>query len=182
MYVTIVNLLSFSVSSHGTQETSAIDSCPQAGDRWITQRQVLWNSPDRAYHTLPRELELSVSIIRGAGLGIRATTFIPTNTWMAEYEGTVDHEHGPQYSEYSFKVPRKHHVIDARDPATSNWSRWLNCARAEREENVMIAHCAGRIFLISRRAILPGEELMFYYGDDYARVLGVKYRITNMEY
>ena len=37
----------------------------------------------------------------------------------------------------------------------------------------MVLECKGRIFLATMRDIHPGEELMFYYGDSYAKSLGI---------
>jgi hypothetical protein len=51
--------------------------------------QVPWNLPYHAYLTIPPEVVLAPSSIRGAGLGILSQTFISKYTWLAEYEGTV---------------------------------------------------------------------------------------------
>ena len=67
--------------------------------------------------------------------------------------------------------------VDARDVSLSNWARWVNCARKEREENVEIMHCAGRVYLITRKDVYPGQELMYYYGDPFAISMNIYYRI-----
>ena len=66
-------------------------------------------------------------------------------------------------------------IIDAFNIQLSSWTRWLNCARRQREENIMPYQCADRIYFIAMKNIYPGQELMFYYGDQYAETLDIHY-------
>ena len=58
---------------------------------------------DRAFHTVPPELRLGTSTVKGAGTGVYATTFIPRYTWLGEYEGETILSQD-QISDYAFKV------------------------------------------------------------------------------
>ena len=71
--------------------------------------QIPWYTDYRAFLTIPPEVELTRSNIPQAGLGIRATTFIPSYTWLGEYEGeTMVEEH--LMTEYSFHVSTLSHL------------------------------------------------------------------------
>ena len=116
-------------------------------------------------------------LFAGAGLGTFARTFISPNTWLGEYEGEVfSDEDDHLTTEYAWTVYRNDsltHYVDAARVETSNWVRWVNCPRTRREENVQGVYCYGKVFYITTKWIHPGQELMVYYGHDYAEELGI---------
>ena len=132
---------------------------------------------------------MRVCIFTGAGLGAVARTFIRPYTWLAEYEGEIHtpddikdlvRRHADDDNEivrsYAFTVSRNHrsvYSVDASRVETSNWLRWLNCPRTRHEENVRYVQCHGKVFFVTTRWVLPGEELLVYYGDSYAQWLGI---------
>jgi hypothetical protein len=61
------------------------------------------------------------------------------------------------------------HYIDAYNERTSNWLRWVNCARHVKEQNVDLVRCRGKEFYLTVKDVHPGQELLIYYGDNYAR-------------
>ena len=65
------------------------------------------------------------------------------------------------------------HYIDALNLDVSTWTRWVNCARTPEEENIYALYCLGKVFYITERDIHPGQELLIYYGDDFAEGLGI---------
>ena len=65
------------------------------------------------------------------------------------------------------------YLVNAGDPRTSNWLRYVNCARTPHELNVDALFCHGKVFYVTLRDVEAGEELMVYYGDSYAESLGV---------
>ena len=67
--------------------------------------------------------------------------------------------------------------IDAYNERTSNWLRWINCSRDYIEENVAWLYCAGKVYFITKKDIPPGQELLMYYGHEYAEYLGVTYKL-----
>ena len=68
---------------------------------------------------------------------------------------------------------KKSHYVDGHDEATSNWLRWINCARHSREQNVEVLECLGKMYYITTKDVYPAQELFVYYGDGYARSLGI---------
>ena len=67
----------------------------------------------------------------------------------------------------------KAYYIDGKDPARSNWLRFINCARNEEEQNVVAFQYRGQIFYRTFKHIYPGTELLVWYGEEYARELGI---------
>ena len=65
------------------------------------------------------------------------------------------------------------HFVDAQDKATSNWMRYVNCAMSDTDQNLVAFQYMGGIYYRSFRPILPGQELLVWYGDEYARELGL---------
>ncbi|XP_066552076.1 histone-lysine N-methyltransferase PRDM9 [Amia ocellicauda] len=55
----------------------------------------------------------------------------------------------------------------------TNWMRFVNCARDEDEQNLVAFQYRGQVYYRSFRPIGPGCELLVWYGEDYARELGV---------
>lgn len=73
----------------------------------------------------------------------------------------------------TFCPGRNPYQIDGAHIERSNWMRWMNCARHTEEENVMWAYCYGKVLYRTMRDVAGGEELLIYYGDEYAEYLGI---------
>ena len=58
--------------------------------------------------------------------------------------------------------------IDGYNEMTSTWLRWVNCARHIKEQNLGNFQCHGRLFYMTIKDVLPGQELLIYYGHEYA--------------
>ncbi|XP_059172806.1 zinc finger protein 391-like isoform X2 [Physella acuta] len=109
-----------------------------------------------------------------------------------EYIGDCT-EHGPLNilsDSQIFKDGRPSHFVDASDSSDSNWMRFVNCARCEDEQCVTAYQHKGEIYYRAHREISAGTEILVYYGDSYARDLGIhiqrvgvvsKNSLTNME-
>ena len=132
-------------------------------------------------------LVLKPSTIPKAGWGVFATSFISKGTYLGYYQGkkiksektfVKNVKSGRSDPSYAFDVHSgtSHFVLDATDPQSSNWTRYMNCSRSDQEENVLYADRDGMIKFYTTRAINPGTELMFYYGEMYAEKLGIRYR------
>ena len=61
------------------------------------------------------------------------------------------------------------HLIDGYDERTSTWIRWVNCARHVKEQNVDMKECYGKAYYMTIKDVHPGEELLVFYGDEYAQ-------------
>jgi hypothetical protein len=65
------------------------------------------------------------------------------------------------------------HLVDGGSVESSNYARWINCARHVKEENVWCVECRGKPFYVLSRDVTPGVELLVYYGEAYARQLRI---------
>ncbi|XP_071094523.1 histone-lysine N-methyltransferase PRDM9-like [Haliotis cracherodii] len=155
--------------------------CPVHGPLLvITDTQV--SSPskkgERAEKTLPPGLEIRSSSIPNAGLGVFAIADFPTRTRFGPYEGDnikdADVAHNSGYCWQVCVDGRGSHFVDAANVETANWMRFVNCARTEDEQNVTAYQFEGNIYYRSYKPILPGDELLVWYGQDYARDLGIR--------
>ncbi|KAH9379978.1 hypothetical protein HPB48_009868 [Haemaphysalis longicornis] len=64
-------------------------------------------------------------------------------------------------------------LVDARPLEKSNWMRYVNCAPSEAEQNVVAFERAGAIYYRTRKPIEAYEELLVWYGNSFARDLGL---------
>ncbi|XP_062302184.1 histone-lysine N-methyltransferase PRDM9-like [Osmerus eperlanus] len=53
--------------------------------------------------------------------------------------------------------------------------RYVNCARNEEEQNLVAFQHRGAILYRCCRPLAPGEELLVWYGEEYARDLGTSF-------
>ena len=65
------------------------------------------------------------------------------------------------------------HFVDGSDPTLANWMRFVNCARNEDEQNMVAFQYQGNIYYRTFKHIYPGMELLVWYGDQYAKDLGI---------
>ena len=65
------------------------------------------------------------------------------------------------------------HFVDGHDESNSNWMRFVNCSRSEDEQNLVAFQYRGKIYYRTYKAINPGKELLVWYGEVYARELGI---------
>lgn len=98
-----------------------------------------------------------------AGLGLFTNVPIPKGACVIEYTGRMlsSEEEYTSRSKYLFAISARR-TIDGSERA--NVARYINhsckpnCAPVIRN---------GRVFIMSKRAIKPGEELCYHYGDEY---------------
>ncbi|KAH7732092.1 SET domain containing protein [Aphelenchoides avenae] len=133
-----------------------------------------------AKETCPKILRIDVSHIPRAGLGVFANVKIPEGFVFGPYEGVRDADPLRAESGYSFVVdpdtgPR--YYVDAADPRTSNFLRYVNCSRSCEEENCVPIQYYNEVYFRISRAIDADEELLLFYGYDYARNLGIEYAL-----
>lgn len=69
--------------------------------------------------------------------------------------------------------------INGRDETTSNWLRFINCARNEEEQNMVSYQHCGQIYYRTFKDIQPGMELLVWYGEEYAKELGISTEFTS---
>ncbi|KAL7062016.1 hypothetical protein AAHC03_02052 [Spirometra sp. Aus1] len=159
-------------------------------------------SLDRTVHakkTAPEEyVFVGRSSIRSAGLGVWAEKEIPLGTIFGPYGGEVVYLDAlsPEDLEkrsrrgYAWLVREnllgtKSHLVDATNPVSSNWLRFVNCARNDEEQTLVTIQYRGKIYyrackvkvslisLISLQTVPPNVELLTFYGEKFARELGI---------
>ncbi|KAL1004894.1 hypothetical protein UPYG_G00051910 [Umbra pygmaea] len=132
---------------------------------------------DRARLTLPPGLEVRTSGIPAAGLGVfNQGNTVAAGTHYGPYEGERIEKDQAMESGYSWVIYRNtlcEEYIDAEKETHSNWMRYVNCARNEEEQNLVAFQYRGGILYRSCKPIHAGEELLVWYGDEYARDLGI---------
>ncbi|KAF5892702.1 zinc finger protein 2-like, partial [Clarias magur] len=128
---------------------------------------------DRAKQTLPPGLEIRKSSIPDAGLGVfNNSDTIPVGVHFGPYQGdTVDREEAMNsaYSWVVYQSEQCEKYIDATSEMNSNWMRYVNCARNEREQNLVAFQYQGGILYRCSQPIEPGQELLMWYEEDYAK-------------
>ena len=73
------------------------------------------------------------------------------------------------------------HFLDGRDESHSNWMRFVNCSRCEDEQNLVAFQFRGEIYYRTYKTIQPGIELLVWYGESYAKDLGISVISNNYE-
>ncbi len=110
----------------------------------------------------PGDYRLAVRRSR-AGLGLFTVDPIERDRCIVEYTGRLLEraEEFTSRSKYLFEVSARK-TIDGR--AKSNLARYINHSC---RPNCVIEIRRGRVFVMAKRAIRPGEELGYNYGAEY---------------
>ncbi|KAK3908681.1 Histone-lysine N-methyltransferase PRDM9 [Frankliniella fusca] len=149
--------------------------CPEHGPlEVVADTEVAVGHPERALLTVPRQLVVELSKIPGAGRGVWTREAVPQRVRFGPYEGDV----APSSKEtgYGWEIRREGkltHCIDALNIASSNWMRFVNCARHSGEENLYPFQYKGRLYYRTVRPVPANTELLVWYGDSYAKELGL---------
>ncbi|KAF7267308.1 hypothetical protein GWI33_019458 [Rhynchophorus ferrugineus] len=147
-----------------------LDFCPTCGMLvMISDNPVPMAVPDRAKKTAPKLLDIRSSSIHG--LGVFARRPLPAGIKFGPYEGEVTRV--STTNGYSWKL-RNGKLIDAADETKSNWLRYVNCAPHMSMQNVVAFQYRGGLYYRTTRLIKTDEELLVYYGDSFARELGIE--------
>ena len=124
------------------------------------------------------KLVVKRSSLAGAGKGLFTKIFIPKGTLIIEYKGTistwkeVDHTDGE--NGYIYYVKRTH-VIDAR-PHPEVLARYVNDAKGLKRikgvvNNAEYKEIGLKVFLVARKDIAAGNEILVDYGKEYWDVI-----------
>uniref|UniRef100_A0A915IY84 SET domain-containing protein n=1 Tax=Romanomermis culicivorax TaxID=13658 RepID=A0A915IY84_ROMCU len=113
--------------------------------------------------TFPGFLYLDNSTIPRAGKGVFSKAFLPAGLSFGPYSGLLQNTKDAEMSGYSWHVLKNHKslgYIDAKNPLFSNWMRYVNCPRYEREQNMAAILVDGNIYYYIYKPIAAGQELM----------------------
>ena len=135
----------------------------------------------------PTFIKIKPSKISSAGKGAFAKKPILKGTYLGHYMGEM--KPGISTGPYTFMTIHggKIYSINATKLDKSNWTRYMNCAKKDSEgENVTsfklknkdpvcirgtYKSIEGYIVFYASRNIQKGEELCYYYGDAYYKLL-----------
>ena len=59
------------------------------------------------------------------------------------------------------------HIMDGTDEESSNWMRFVNCARSDQQRNLVALQFRGQIYYKTSKVIESGSELLVWYSDSY---------------
>ncbi|KAM9487200.1 uncharacterized protein Hap1MRO34_007038 isoform 2-T3 [Clarias gariepinus] len=130
---------------------------------------------DRARLTLPPGLEIQKSSIPDAGLGVfNKGETVPVGAHFGPYQGELVDREEAKNSGYSWVIYRSRQCeeyIDGAREVHANWMRYVNCARHDEEQNLVAFQYRGGILYRCCRPINPGQELLVWYEEEYAKDL-----------
>ncbi|XP_078575263.1 uncharacterized protein LOC144861315 [Branchiostoma floridae x Branchiostoma japonicum] len=152
--------------------------CPVHGPLTVVKdKEVPKGVENRAVHTLPDYLSVCPSKIKGAGDGVWLDgKAMPKNFVFGPYDGKITGPEIGMTSGYAWQISKNDKVkyyIDATDITKSSWMRYVNCARNEEEQNLVAFQYYRNIYYRTYKPIPPGTELMVWYGNEYAKDLGI---------
>ncbi|XP_046662986.1 histone-lysine N-methyltransferase PRDM9-like [Homalodisca vitripennis] len=128
----------------------------------------------RAEKTSPALVHVAKSKIPGGGSGVWTTVGLPGHARLGPYEGKKSDQPDPLgYSWTIMKNRKVDHYIAADSTVTSNWMRFVNCARHESEQNLMAFQYKGHLYYRTVKPVPPKAELFVWYGKEYAEKLGI---------
>lgn len=127
---------------------------------------------------MEKNLLVKKSTIPGAGKGLFTKKFIPKGSRIAEYKGKIstwkDVDHHDGLNAYIYYINR-YHVIDS-SKHKKNLARYANDAKGSLNGVKLMNNCQYvieecRVFLESKKDILPKSELLAGYGKEYWDIL-----------
>ena len=135
----------------------------------------------------PSFIKIKNSKIKNAGKGAFTKKKILKGTYLGHYMGEM--KPGFRKGPYTFMTLRNKTIysINATELSKSNWTRFMNCSghftkdenvlsfKLKNKEMVLINNeyksLEGYIVFYASRDIEKGEELCYYYGDAYYKLL-----------
>ncbi|KAE8744702.1 hypothetical protein FOCC_FOCC008705, partial [Frankliniella occidentalis] len=147
--------------------TEYAGDCPEHGPlQVIPDTKVAVGRPDRALLTVPPQLAVEVSKIPGAGRGVWTREAVPRRVRFGPYEG--DTVRATKETGYGWEIRRDGkptHCVDALNMASSNWLRFVNCARHSGEVNLVPYQYQGHVYYRTVRDVPANTELLTWYGE-----------------
>eukprot|EP00111_Clytia_hemisphaerica_P020841 TCONS_00061461-protein len=153
--------------------------CPVHGPLFPLADKDCPNTENRSLASLPDGLEVRESNIPGAGLGVFAKRQFNSGTRFGPYEGKKVRPDIPKDdmdTSYMWEIMKEGRVVyyvNGKDEKYGNWLRYINCSRTESEQNLVAFQYHGQIYYRAYKEVKIGDELLVWYGDEYARDLGI---------
>ncbi|XP_022643406.1 histone-lysine N-methyltransferase PRDM9-like [Varroa destructor] len=112
---------------------------------------------------------------RTKGYGVLAKLPIDVGVRFGPYAGvirkmkSVTSESGYAWQLRGFKEGET--VVDGFDVKHANWLRYVNCSNTAEEANLRVFQHEKRIYYKTCKPIVPGDELLVWYGKEYREVI-----------
>lgn len=126
-------------------------------------------------------IRIDKSTIPNAGMGVFANKTIKKGVLLGEYKGRfltpAEYNKKKSHKDYIWEIPSNDGEIigyvDGGNKKYSNWTRYVNSPSNQKRENVEMKIIDGRVFYFSCKNIKKGNELFIWYGEEYAKFLGL---------
>ncbi|XP_056437949.1 PR domain zinc finger protein 1-like [Gadus chalcogrammus] len=132
----------------------------------------------RAESSLPRNLSLRRCPDSGEVLGVTSLELVPRGTRFGPLVGqiytdeTLPNGGDRKYFWRVFSGGELQHIVDALDPARSNWMRYVNPATRAADQNLVACQSGRDVYFYTVRPLRPGQELLVWYCPEFARRCG----------
>ncbi|KAJ1355542.1 hypothetical protein KIN20_012989 [Parelaphostrongylus tenuis] len=153
-------------------------SCKEHPLFWVKDREPAKSSrpEDRARMTAPAFISIKTSSIPNAGLGAFAEACIPVGMVFGPYQGIlIDDASEAEKDGYCWELRSSDgpHFMDGSNTQYSNWMRYINSSRHDREQNLLAFQYCGGVYYRVIRPIKMKDELLVWYGKKFGKSLGV---------
>ncbi|XP_075532063.1 uncharacterized protein LOC142564789 isoform X2 [Dermacentor variabilis] len=148
--------------------------CPVHGPlTHVKDTPVPLGDPQRANKTVPEGLCVRRSTIKGAQYGVFTMKRLPKRLCFGPYEGAqVDSSAANGYT-WQIRHSGRVFLVDGRPLDRSNWMRYVNCAPDQSQQNLVAFVRQGAVYYRTCKVVNAAEELFVWYGDDFAKQLGL---------
>ncbi|XP_075529821.1 uncharacterized protein LOC142563161 isoform X1 [Dermacentor variabilis] len=148
--------------------------CPVHGPLTpVKDTAVPLGDPQRANKTVPEGLCVRRSTIKGAQYGVFTMKRLPKRLCFGPYEGAqVDSSAANGYT-WQIRHSGRVFLVDGRPLDRSHWMRYVNCAPEQSQQNLVAFVRQGAVYYRTCKVVNAAEELFVWYGDDFAKQLGL---------
>ncbi|XP_037526112.2 histone-lysine N-methyltransferase PRDM9-like [Rhipicephalus sanguineus] len=148
--------------------------CPVHGPLiQVKDTPVPLGDPQRANKTVPDGLCVHRSTIKGAQYGVFTLKRLSKRLCFGPYEGIRVGSSGANGYTWQIRHGGNVCLVDGQPLDRSNWMRYVNCAPQQSQQNLVAFVRQGAVYYRTNRVINAGEELLVWYGDAFAKQLGL---------
>jgi hypothetical protein len=130
---------------------------------------------------VPAGVEVADSSIVEGGWGAFSTHLLGgtrvLGTFGGELIGRLEYQKRYPEGEAEYALPvdigGQRMYVDASDPRTATWARYINAPGADEEANVEIQQEGQQLYVVTLRDIIAGEELLWTEGEPEMGIVGV---------
>ncbi|XP_062862115.1 histone-lysine N-methyltransferase PRDM9-like [Trichomycterus rosablanca] len=153
--------------------SSFVDECEVHGPPlFIPDTPVPIGVADRARQTIPYGLEVRQSGIPEAGLGVfNKGETVPVGAHFGPYQGELVNREEAMNSGYSWVIYKNKQCEEYIDGKTEVHANWMS----DEEHNLVAFQYRLGILYRCCRPIKPGQELLVWYDEEYAKDLGITF-------